>query len=43
MYERLKIRVIFLPCEDVIHTSNISDAGGESSWQDENVDNGGWT
>ncbi len=37
MYEKLKLKVIFLSLEDVVRTS------GESDWDDENVDNNGWT
>ncbi len=37
MYEEPKLWVILFPHEDVIRTS------GETEWEDENVDLGGWT
>ncbi len=37
MYEKLKLKVIFLSLEDVVRTSE------ELEWNDENVDNNGWT
>ena len=40
MYEEPYLRVILFPDCDVVHTSN-NDFDDE--WQDENVDDGGWT
>ena len=37
MYEKPELWIVLFPYEDVIRTS------GETEWEDENVDLGGWT
>jgi len=37
MYEEPKLQILLYAQADVVRTS------GETEWEDENVDNGGWT
>ena len=43
MYEEPKLGVLLFPQEDVIRTSPGLDFSGETDWEDDNVDVGGWT
>ena len=40
MYEEPYLRVILFLESDIVRTSNLFD---DEVWQDENVDDGGWT